>query len=1237
MMANHPTLRHQCDPDVTLDVMTLQPSPAAIAMSFAASFYRDAQACKGTQELARVHRAYRDKILALNKLAANIAAAFRPLLRNSLPPSDDNGNDARQWDEFDALAQKFQNSRDRESQHLRHQSGIIAIWGPDIFQHYGWQALPLDLMRKLHDLALLISRWEDVVHLLNSRMLARHELSVLRGNNYAHRIGQHSTGSKVQDPWSPVERKDILAALDWARQKAASAEAREHIQNLKDSTRSINGTPIKDFWLKRDRYGMVIPVMADDALSHAVLSDRPAKRLKLSTTGAFRPLFPDVPGTPTPLGYQSLSRTRDTSRDVSSRSTSVGFGEEHGIDDDTDNSEGGPHAGVGSVGSFDSTGLRTKEGDHDQEQSTRTVDSQASESEDGHGEKATGAGEEPVRRQMETEAEGQTAKGDVTAGKEADREGVDERGTEEEEIEEVETDVETDGASGRGSGKDDFGETGMAGEVTEQETLRPHVERQQAKGAERFRNAMRAGGTGTVMIVVAESPLYEAENGKVAQGQVNTSQANDVPGVNATSTAGDVEGGPDLEAERMEVEVHAEEEDEEGGREIPDEWDKDELLGIELESETETEMRKVREGVEGDEEAEVREEEEEGEDEEDEANRGSAEAHIQLSDASKAIGPVSSTDTSMNLTALTAQEGSKQFASDVLPHGGTNAAQIREADGSSLKRNANNRAATSRGARQGTDPETLRNGGDSTRILASSAQISRSSTLFQHNRADVESASAIQTRQDLYGNSESDLFTVVFPRTPVESEFRLQEIPSEVNTGVNSSHSSARAPNPSTAFFLNSTDSEQCPTPVPASFETDRLPHNTGGTQTESHTLSGTLLESIQSRHSTTVQRLVQEASRPHPEPSIMHQRRLQLDWLRPQRWASIYAEPEDLLGKSSASSEEADIWYLSWDRFRRYADSGYVFRCPVVVKQTFLDSGMYNLEEYMEMLWQRFPEQSVDVQNSQTGVCSPMTIPDYCLAVSKLDLTSSDAIAPVSNAINLGRIARADEPLLTRLTRFRLLSTLIDRANGMIGKRLHGKPADIENYLHFNLFAFSGAFSRSQMDFSVGTWVRCLLGRQVWMIAPNMDADDWQSFAEKGCHWSPRGKGRIVILEQDDVLLMPPALRVVHSVFTPEPCLLEGGVLWDECCIPEILEGLAWIAKNQTCTNEAISNPLPELINTLEQWFDENHAHLLEEQQVSQYQDAIKAGIATLRALSYDCYNGYKAPGSCRCMRHER
>ncbi|KAH7124449.1 hypothetical protein EDB81DRAFT_664655, partial [Dactylonectria macrodidyma] len=95
---------------------------------------------------------------------------------------------------------------------------------------------------------------------------------------------------------------------------------------------------------------------------------------------------------------------------------------------------------------------------------------------------------------------------------------------------------------------------------------------------------------------------------------------------------------------------------------------------------------------------------------------------------------------------------------------------------------------------------------------------------------------------------------------------------------------------------------------APAAEDAPSLDDSAPATQTRSSPVSPeggsprrqlTLLQSLQARHTDTVRRLVEDLGRPHVSEDVAHQRRLQLNWLGPQRWARIYAEPEHRLGRS--------------------------------------------------------------------------------------------------------------------------------------------------------------------------------------------------------------------------------------------------------------------------------------------------------------------------------------------------
>jgi hypothetical protein len=140
----------------------------------------------------------------------------------------------------------------------------------------------------------------------------------------------------------------------------------------------------------------------------------------------------------------------------------------------------------------------------------------------------------------------------------------------------------------------------------------------------------------------------------------------------------------------------------------------------------------------------------------------------------------------------------------------------------------------------------------------------------------------------------------------------------------------------------------------------------------------------------------------------------------------------------------------------------------------------MYEPHGYMSALKERFAAQQIDVQNSETGECRKMDVKDSCAVQSDTTKVDDQTLAATSNATNLRKIANADAPLLTRMSWFRLLETLTERAANIgPGKRISSQVNDVSDWLGFDLFGFEGAFTRPHVDALVGTWLRCLSGEK--------------------------------------------------------------------------------------------------------------------------------------------------------------
>ncbi|KAF2155482.1 hypothetical protein K461DRAFT_292336 [Myriangium duriaei CBS 260.36] len=353
---------------------------------------------------------------------------------------------------------------------------------------------------------------------------------------------------------------------------------------------------------------------------------------------------------------------------------------------------------------------------------------------------------------------------------------------------------------------------------------------------------------------------------------------------------------------------------------------------------------------------------------------------------------------------------------------------------------------------------------------------------------------------------------------------------------------------------------------------------------------SCTIEKVLRVRHSATIDSFSQENRHFFPTENqasyIADQRRPRHTWLQCERWASIYSEPNEKLGTGSASKENADIWYLDSDAVQHYVRAGHIFDRPVVIKQSFQDCGMYNLADYTELLSQQLASTKGDIdQGPPTGAYHSMTIEEYQHQLSRLDPTLYDAAPPaLPGAANLPCLASADQPLLTRLAPFRLLPTLLRRLRNTLQSKVMTDP---DTRLAFNHLSPASSFSPPQAHIRGGTWRRVLFGVQTFVIATNLDEVEWLRYVREGGDAVPEGKLRIVVLERDDVLFLPPGVRVVHASLALETTLMEGGVLWDERNISGVLDELVWGVENGVSVEGGGALLLPGVLGMLEKWLD--------------------------------------------------
>jgi hypothetical protein len=971
------------------------------ALGLAAAFHREFSGCDDDPQRRKVCQSYRDRILSISHFADVTAAAFHDAFPQYLREAS-RGEDARAWTSFSSLVQRQRKSQNRRAQLLQLQTGIVATWGIEIVMHYGWCKLPLDSAKKLHSVAIELGNWDDAVEYFNETILERHVRRIIKHDNRARRIGEHSRGSKIQDSHSPVEPRDLEIIL--SRIKDGKASQVKH----KKLVHTINGTPIQEHGLRPDKFSMIVPAAIPRLERRSSSPSRQAnKRRKVDRNE-----------------HESSAQPEDTQLPVSCHQST-------------------PTSMYGS-------------------------DSEMTE--------------------FQEESTSGSASANLSCGMQTP-------------IDQGESPSGTDGPES------------LTSEASVRETPTSFT----------------------------PSPLQSAC---------------------ATRDVGSDPEIPPLHTNSLLVDVRTE------------------------------------------------------------SDEGGAQMSVADFESTAVLEPTESSDQGSDLHS---EGGTYNIGCQDKDAQEDSASLDKKTDYFPLNVVDRSREAIRAGedcysrTLCGQDPPVLQS--PNVTILNRQAHVSDEETQMGNESepefTNLDDIAALETIALMSDQNELSL-----PKACTSQSQGVQSVPAEqsMSEGVTLDSEAFSLPTASGRFIPTSTEQakeQYC-------------------TNTEVGD-DGTIVGRMASRYAGRLGEILDTARKHYEDLSIQEHSRLKVEWLEKTQWANIYAAPNDH-NPICQLALDADVWYMDWETFQRRAEGGEVFRKPVVVKQTFQDSGMYDPHGYMALLRERYPSQNLDMQNSETGECVSKPIADSLATKVESEGTENGELTASGNAINLRKIANADAPLLTRMKRFRLLETLVDRVSNLApGKRTCREAYDVSDCLGFDLLGFNGAFSRPHVDALMGTWVRCLSGSKAWTFAPGMSDGDWKDFAQHGEEWSPGVKGRVIILEKDDVLLMPPGLRVLHAVFTLETSLMEGGMLWDECNIPDLLDELLWVGENQSCTNEAIAYQLPGIIDSLENWIQEDDARFSAIENNSDYITRVKQGIRNLRSLGCECSRRCDKNSGCHCSTQRR
>ena len=399
------------------------------------------------------------------------------------------------------------------------------------------------------------------------------------------------------------------------------------------------------------------------------------------------------------------------------------------------------------------------------------------------------------------------------------------------------------------------------------------------------------------------------------------------------------------------------------------------------------------------------------------------------------------------------------------------------------------------------------------------------------------------------------------------------DITSNASTG--SKEASNRQPQDE---VITSTTKTTRPARLPASPKRSRLQTRILANQLEKTT---TIEDKLHDKHSQLLSQYVERLSK-EVLPGY-EQRRVRSQWLTSDtKWARIWStsESKSIPPGTAKSKADCDVIYSSVDDMLEAARSGEIFQKPVVVKESFSDAGMHNYNRFLALLEdasssdEQVEVRCIDIEKSMHHALGEFT------AYLRTHPERTDGLW-MSTARS---VANCHRPLFTMLNRFRLLESV---TAGLQNHRsiLASSPLQKAMFFNSNIIAFPGAFSGAYINNAAGSWQRNLSGLKLWVFVPEneLDPSDLASVANEHNSWLPLNKQRMIVLEENDVLFVPPGLRLVQAWHTPTTCLTEQGMLWDDLSILSILEIISSSRENEATQDTHASQQFFRMMNNLD------------------------------------------------------
>lgn len=285
--------------------------------------------------------------------------------------------------------------------------------------------------------------------------------------------------------------------------------------------------------------------------------------------------------------------------------------------------------------------------------------------------------------------------------------------------------------------------------------------------------------------------------------------------------------------------------------------------------------------------------------------------------------------------------------------------------------------------------------------------------------------------------------------------------------------------------------------------------------------------------------------------------------WFGNAKWA--LAVGASGLGEPGRRSDH-EVVYLDSASFRDMADEHLVLEKPIVVRELQHDRGLYKVEVVREALRDSYRNRSVTLADALTDAPTLVGMEEFLTRFS----SNEWSVGSSTLCDSLG----AQRPAFLSHNRFRLLHKAVTRATchpvewgggGAAGCGDVAHSLCVNGGLSFNRIESFGACSGPYLDPLGGTWIRNLEGRRLCAFIPReqLTTSLLNGSVRDGMEWWPHDRQRLVLLEPDDVLILPP--NVVCAQLAVDAGVSFQGSFWDEQEWGRYFTAAQWAVNNPT------------------------------------------------------------------------